>query len=662
MRAADLTTAAILIAGGLLVLWDALRLGIGWGTDGPKSGFFPFWLAAIMIAACAGIIVQAWRRADREPFIARAAIGPVLKVLGPAVGFVLVMQFLGMYVASALYMALLHAVDRPILVGAGGARECGVPGDHVLGVRALVPRADAEGAPRGLARVLAHVMGFENLLLGFGIALQPHNLFLAVIGIALGTLIGVLPGLGGANGVAILLPLTFSMPPTSAIILLTSLYWGALFGGAITSILFNIPGEPWSVATTFDGFPMARQGHGGEALTAAFTSSFVGALFSVVLITLFAPLLAEVALKFGPPEFFAIQLLTFSSFIGLGGGNPLKSLVSILIGFILAAAGLDIVTGQLRLTFGITELMKGFDFIVAVIGLFGIGEILLTMEEGLSFKGTRARINPRVVWETWKILPRYWRTFVRSSFIGFWMGFKPGGATPASFMSYAFAKRFSKHPERFGKGEIEGVVAPETAAHAAGGASLLPMITLGIPGSPTAAVMLGGLIIWGLQPGPMLFKEKPEFVWGLIASMYTGNVIGVLMVLAFVPLFAAILRIPFAILTPLIVAICAVGAYSVHGTMIDVWYMLVFGVIGYVFKKLDYPLAPLVLALVLGDLAENALRQSLIMSQGSLAIFFTRPIAGVISAVALFFFALPIVTPYWRRWRPAARTPAAAGH
>jgi putative tricarboxylic transport membrane protein len=291
---------------------------------------------------------------------------------------------------------------------------------------------------------------------------------------------------------------------------------------------------------------------------------------------------------------------------------------------------------------------------VAVIGLFGIGEILLTMEEGLSFKGVRARINPRVVWETWKILPRYWRTFLRGSFIGFWMGFKPGGATPASFMSYAFAKRFSKHPERFGKGEIEGVVAPETAAHAAGGASLLPMITLGIPGSPTAAVMLGGLMIWGLQPGPMLFKEKPEFVWGLIASMYTGNVIGVVMVLACVPLFAGILRIPFSILTPLIVAICAVGAYSVHGSMIDVWYMLVFGVVGYVFKKLDYPLAPLVLALVLGDLAENALRQSLIMSQGSLGILFTRPISGVISAVAIFFFALPIITPYWRRVRARA--------
>ena len=503
-------------------------------------------------------------------------------------------------------------------------------------------------------------MGLENLVLGFQVALQPYNLYIAVIGITLGTVIGVLPGLGGANGVAILLPLTFTMPPTSAIILLTSIYWGALFGGAITSVLFNIPGEPWSVATTFDGYPMARRGEGGQALTAAFTSSFVGALFAVVLITLFAPLLAEVALRFGPPEFFAIQLLTFSSFIGLGGGSALKSLVSILLGFMLASVGLDIVTGQLRLTFGFVDLMKGFDFIVAVIGLFGIGEILLTMEEGLSFREAKVRINPRVVWETWKILPRYYRTFVRGCFIGFWMGFKPGGATPASFMSYAFAKRFSRHPERFGKGEIEGVVAPETAAHAAGGAALLPMITLGIPGSPTAAVMLGGLIIWGLQPGPMLFKERPDFVWGLIASMYTGNVIGVAMVLLFVPLFAAILRIPFAILTPLIISVCAIGAYSVHNSMIDVWYMLIFGVIGYVFKKLDYPLAPLVLALVLGDLAENALRQSLIMSQGSLLILFNRPIAGAITAAALFFFALPLVAPYWRQRRAATETPASA--
>src|SRR5919201_1023303 len=416
--------------------------------------------------------------------------------------------------------------------------------------------------------------------MGFQIALSPYNLLIATVGIILGTIIGVLPGLGGANGVAILLPVTFVMPHTSGIILLSCIYWGALFGGAITSILFNIPGEPWSVATTFDGYPMARQGRGGQALTGAFTSSFVGALFSIVLITLFAPVLAEIALKFGPPEFFAIQLLTFSSFVGLGGGNPLKSLVSILLGFILAAVGLDIVTGQLRLTFGFIDLMKGFDFIVAVIGLFGIGEILLSVEEGLRFHGARTRMNLRVVLETWKILPRYFRTFVRGAVIGFWMGFKPGGATPASFMSYAFAKRASRHPERFGKGELEGVVAPETAAHAAGVAAMLPMITLGIPGSPTAAVMLGGLVMWGLQPGPMLFKEKPDFVWGLIASMYTGNIIGVLMVLAFVPFFAAILKIPFAILTPLITVVCAIGSYAVHNNMIDVWYMLLFGMIG----------------------------------------------------------------------------------
>ena len=504
-------------------------------------------------------------------------------------------------------------------------------------------------------------MGLENLLLGFQVALTPINLFIAVLGILLGTIIGVLPGLGGANGVAILLPLTFTMPPTSAIILLTCIYWGALFGGAITSVLFNIPGEPWSVATTFDGYPLAKAGQSGQALTAAFTSSFVGAFFSIVLITFFAPLLAEVALRFGPPEFFAIQLLTFSSFVGLGGGNPLKSLATILIGFMLSTVGLDIVTGQLRLTFGFTDLMKGFDFIIAVIGLFGIGEILLSVEEGLRFQGARTEMNMRVVLQTWKVLPRFYRTFVRGSIIGFWMGFKPGGATPASFMSYAFAKRFSRHPERFGKGEIEGIVAPETAAHAAGVAAMLPMITLGIPGSPTAAVMLGGLIIWGLQPGPMLFVDNPEFVWGLIASMYTGNVIGVLIVLAFVPFFAAILRIPFAILTPLIVVICAVGSYAVHNSVIDIWYMLIFGIIGYVFKKLDYPLAPLVLALVLGDMAENALRQSLIMSQGSLSIFFTRPISGLITAVAIFFFAMPVLTPWWRRFRgvPAPKPVAA---
>src|SRR5919202_1416713 len=295
------------------------------------------------------------------------------------------------------------------------------------------------------------------LMHGFAVALQPGNLLLMLVGVVLGVLIGVLPGLGGANGIAILLPLTFAMPPVSAIIMLSCIYWGALFGGAITSILFNIPGEPWSVATTFDGYPLAKKGLGGQALTAALSSSFIGALFATTLITLFAPLLAEIALKFGPPEFFAIQMLTFSSFVGLGGSDPFKSIVSIALGFILAAVGLDIVTGQLRMTFGLTPLMNGFDFIVAVIGLFGIGEILVSVEEGLKFEGAKTRLSLGVVLETWKILGRYWRTFLRACFIGFWMGFKPGGATPASFMSYAFARRASKNAQNFGKGEIEGV-------------------------------------------------------------------------------------------------------------------------------------------------------------------------------------------------------------
>ena len=411
-----------------------------------------------------------------------------------------------------------------------------------------------------------------------------------LIGIMLGVIIGVLPGLGGANGVAILLPLTFSMSPTSAIIMLSCIYWGALFGGAITSILFNIPGEPWSVATTFDGHPMAQQGRAGEALTAAFTSSFVGALFAVIMITLVAPLVARFALQFGPAEKFGVYFLAFCSFVGMSKEPPFKTVASMMIGFALAAVGLDSITGQLRLTFGYTELLTGFDFLIAVIGLFGIGEILLTIEEGLSFKGGSAGINPKVVFQTWTELPRYWMTSLRSCVIGCWMGISPAGATPASFMSYGIAKRVSKHGDRFGRGEIEGVVAPETAAHAAGTSALLPMLALGVPGSPTAAVLLGGLLIWGLQPGPLLFVEQKDFVWGLIASMYLGNIVGLLVVLTCVPLFAAILRIPFSIIAPIILVFCAIGAYTVHNSTFDVVLMLVFGVFGYILKKCNYPL------------------------------------------------------------------------
>jgi putative tricarboxylic transport membrane protein len=444
--------------------------------------------------------------------------------------------------------------------------------------------------------------------------------------------------------VAILLPLTFTMPPTSAIIMLSCIYWGALFGGAITSILFNIPGEPWSVATTFDGHPLAQKGRADEALTAAFTSSFFGALVAVILITFLAPMIAKFALQFGPAEFFSVYFLTFASFVGMGRGSPFKVLASMCLGFALGAVGLDKVTGTLRMTFGQEQLLVGFDFLVAVIGLFGIGEILSSMEGGLKFSGTHATMRLDAVLQTWKKLVRFWMTSIRSCVIGCWMGITPGGATPASFMSYGLAKRFSKSGNEFGKGELEGVVAPETAAHAAGTSALLPMLTLGIPGSPTAAVLLGGLLIWGLQPGPMLFVEQKDFVWGLIASMYLGNIAGLLVVLTCVPLFAAILRVPFSIIAPVILVICAVGAYTVHNSMFDVWMMMIFGVVGYAFNKLGYPLPPLVLAIVLGDRAEESFRQAMLGSQGSLAIFWSNWLVGSIMTLGVILLLWPIVS------------------
>ena len=489
----------------------------------------------------------------------------------------------------------------------------------------------------------------RSLIDGFGVALSLKNVGLMFVGVILGVIIGVLPGLGGANGVAILLPLTFSMAQapggtTSAIILLSCIYWGALFGGAITSVLFNIPGEPWSVATTFDGYPLAQQGRAGAALTAAFTSSFVGAFIATVVITFLSPIVAGFALQFGPPEFFSVYLLTFCAFVGMSKESPAKTLTAMMTGFALAAVGTDPVTGTLRLTFGHTELLSGFDFLIAVIGLFGIGEILLTMEEGLAFKGADAKINMKVVMQTWRELPRYWATSMRSSIVGCFMGIVPGGATPASFMAYGVAQRFSKDGAKFGTGKIEGVVAPETAAHAAGTSALLPMLTLGVPGSPTAAVLLGGLLIWGLQPGPLLFVEQKEFVWGLIASIYLGNIAGLIVVLTCVPLFAAILRIPFAVIAPVIMVVCAIGAYTVKTNMFDVWMMVMFGILGYVFKKLNYPLAPLVLAIVLGDRAEASFRQAMLVSEGDMSVFFSNGLVGSLTGLALFLLGWPVIS------------------
>ncbi|WP_263771572.1 tripartite tricarboxylate transporter permease [Propionivibrio soli] len=496
---------------------------------------------------------------------------------------------------------------------------------------------------------------FGNLMAGFGIVFSAYHLALMAAGVLLGILVGVLPGLGAPNGVSLLIPLTFTMDPVSAIILLTSMYWGALFGGSTTSILFNIPGEPSSVATTFDGYPMAQQGHATHALTLAFVSAGIGALVGVAVITMLSGWVTQFALKFSSPEYFAVYLLTFCSFIGMGSASPFKAIVSMMLGFGFATVGMDGISGNTRLTFGFPELIKGISFLVAVIGLFGLGELIQTMEEGLRFEGIHARIRMRDVFRAIATLPSHIVTLVRSALIGCWMGITPGGPTAASFMSYGLAKRFSRRKDGFGKGEPAGVVAPETADHSAGTCAILPMLALGVPGSATAAVMMGGLMIWGLTPGPMLFIERPDFVWGTIASMYLGNVMAVVLVLATVPLFAAILRVPFSIIGPMIVVVCFIGAYQISGARLDLWLALVFGVFGYLLKKLDYPIAPMVLAMVLGDKTEDAFRQSMIFSKGSLSIFWTNStlVAGIM-VVAMVLLFWPLISKLIQRARGQA--------
>lgn len=489
----------------------------------------------------------------------------------------------------------------------------------------------------------------NSLMAGMAVAISPMNILLMFVGVFLGVLMGVLPGLGGANGIAILLPLTFNMDPVSAVIMLSCIYWGSLFGGAITAIVFNIPGCSYSVATTFDGYPMAKRGMAGEALTTSFTASFFGALFAILLITFIAPTIADYALRFGPPEFFGIMVLTFCAFLSIGKEKAYKTLAAMMIGFALASVGIDVVTGSMRLTFGTFELMRGFQFLVVVIGLFGLGEILVSMEDGLKFQGVSAKIDPKIVLKTWGMLGKHWANFARSMVFGACLGVVPGGATPASFLGYGIAKRFSKEGDQFGTGAIDGLIGPETANNAAGTAALLPMLTLGIPGSPTAAVLLGGLMIWGLQPGPLLFAEQPDFVWGLIASMYLGNVAALILCLTTVPLFAAILKVPFSIIAPIILTACSIGAYTVANAPGDVWFMLIFGIVGYVMKKLKYPLAPLVLAVVLGNGAENGFRQAMLMSNGELGIFYANPIVGTIITLALILAFLPLVMLIYRK-------------
>jgi len=485
-----------------------------------------------------------------------------------------------------------------------------------------------------------------HLIDGFFIAFQPLNLVVVIFGCAVGLFIGAMPGLGSVNGVAILLPMTFLVPPTSAIIFLAALYYGAMYGGAISSIMLGIPGASTAVATTFDGRPMALKGMADRALVAAATASFVGGTISVILFTMFAPPLADIALSFGSPEIFALMLLAFATFIGLGGDDIPKTLFSIFIGLALSAVGLDIMSGRPRLIFfGLPGFFHGINFLVLAIGIYGIGEMLWTVESTRG-KATiaQATVTIRRILAAIKGLAGNFKTMVMGSFIGYFVGILPAaGATPGSLMAYGVAKTVSKDPDSYGKGNVDGVVAPESANNAASTGSMLPMLTLGIPGSPTTAILLGGMVIWGLEPGPMLFVENQEFVWGLIASLYVANLFALLINIAFIPVFIWVLKMPFTILAPVIFVLCLIGGYAPTQDMHDVWLMLIFGIGGYLMRKLDYPMAPAVLAIVLGPLAEPALRQSLLISSGSFMIFFERPMAGAIMTVALILFALPLI-------------------
>lgn len=498
---------------------------------------------------------------------------------------------------------------------------------------------------------------------GFATSLSPLNLIIVVLGVTAGLFIGAMPGLGSVNGVAIVLPLTFVVPPSSAIILLAAIYYGAMYGGAISSILLGIPGASTAVATTFDGRPMAQQGKAGLALIAAATASFVGGTISVILFTLFAAPLADVALKFGPPEEFALVLLAFTTFVGLGGDDVLKTIIMICLGLALSTVGLDLISGQPRLIFfDQPGFYSGISFLVLAIGIYGVGEILYTIETSKSAPSvTPAKLTFKELKLGFKELNKLWKTMTFGSLIGFFVGMLPAaGATPAALMAYGLAKVTSKTSETFGKGNIEGVVAPETANNAASTGSLLPMLTLGIPGSPTTALLLGGMVMWGLQPGPMLFIEQPDFVWGLISSLYTANLAAVLVNLALIPVFVWALRMPFTVLCSIVLILCLVGGYAPSQKMHDVWLIVGFGTAGYLLRKADYPMAPLVLALVLGPLMERSFRQTLIAEQGNIFAFIERPLSATFIAISVVFFLLPLLKhlPRFKRGSSTVKKPA----
>jgi putative tricarboxylic transport membrane protein len=491
---------------------------------------------------------------------------------------------------------------------------------------------------------------FHNLILGFQVAFSWQNLLFCFIGTLIGTLIGVLPGIGPTTGIAILIPVTFGMSATTAIITMAGVYYGAMYGGSTTSILINLPGESASVVTMLDGYQMAKKGRPGPALGMAALASFIAGTFSIIMLTLIAPPLASYAVSFGPPEYFALTFMGLTLVSALGGDNPLKAYISSVLGLLVACVGIDAISGVARFTYDNMNLLDGVGFIGMAIGLFAVSEILVNMEEPMQQVFSSAKLGFMSLFPNLQDWKDSFGALWRGSVLGFFIGTLPGsGATLCSFIAYAVEKKLSKHPEKFGTGVIEGVAAPEGANNAAAGGGMVPLLTLGIPSGGATAVMLGALMIHGLRPGPMLFSTNPEFVWGLIASMYIGNVFLIILNMPLIGIWVQLLKVPYKILMPLIITIAATGIFATDNNIFDMWIMFFFGIVGYVMRKLGFPAAPMVLALVLGRLVEMSLRQSLTISHGSVSIFFTRPISGVLIVIALFSLFSPLLHMLWTR-------------
>jgi putative tricarboxylic transport membrane protein len=495
------------------------------------------------------------------------------------------------------------------------------------------------------------VDALDNLLLGFSIALTPTNLLWCFVGLVLGTVVGIIPGLTSTGTIAMLLPLAFNMDPVTGVIMMAGIYYGSNFAGSTTSILLNVPGEPNAVITCVDGYPLARQGHAGPALGITAIASFIAGTFSLVALVLVAPPISRFALRLGPPEFFALMSLGLALVAFLTGRSVIKGLMAAIFGVWLAGIGTDLFTGEPRFTFERVELLDGIPFIVVAIGIFAVGEVLVNMETKTGTELFKVPRKLRNLLPNLQDLKESRFAFLNGSLIGFLIGVLPGaGATIASFVSYGVEKAYSRHPEKFGNGAIEGVAAPEGATSSATGGSMVPLLTLGIPGSNTTAVIFSALIIWGLRPGPLMIQENPEFVWGLIASMYIGNVVLLILNIPLIPLFVQILRLPNYVLFPGILGLSIIGVYSVSNSLFHVWTMALFGLLGYAMKKLDFPTAPLVLGMVLGYRWELALRQSLMLSGGNIGILFTRPISAAILLTAAGLLCIPLIK-WVRFWR-----------